>query len=94
MLNNLNVSTTVENFKIRMINYYKTRVNTHLIWTPIIILLYSIGFILLLPAFKANLSSGFYNYIIVSALVMLLLLGMLIFTQIRKELAILRELKS
>tara|TARA_R110000868_G_scaffold99858_3_gene274673 strand:+ start:1612 stop:2166 length:555 start_codon:yes stop_codon:yes gene_type:complete len=94
MLNNLNVSTTVENFKIRMINYYKKRVNTHLIWTPIIILLYSIGFILLLPAFKANLSSGFYNYIIVSALVMLLLLGMLIFTQIRKELAILRELKS
>lgn len=94
MLNNLNVNNTVENFKKSMINYYKTRVRTHLIWTPLIIVLYSTGFILLLPSFKANLSTGFYNYIIVSSILVLVFLGALIFTQIKKELSILKELKS
>lgn len=94
MLNNLNVNNTVENFKKSMINYYKTRVQTHLIWTPLITVLYSTGFILLLPSFKANLSTGFYNYIIVSSILVLVFLGALIFTQIKKELSILKELKS
>ena len=94
MLNNLNVSTSAGEFKQNMIIYYKKRARTHFIWTPLIIVLYSIGFILLLPSFKANLSAGFYNYIIVSSILLLLFFGLLFYTQIKKELRILKELKS
>lgn len=81
-------------YKEQIIRYYHRRRRVHLVATPLIILIYSYGFWLLLPSFKSSLSTGFYYYIIGSSLVILVVLGFLIGTQIRKELRILARLKE
>jgi len=48
-LRELNVNVSGTNFKQSIIRYYKNRVRIHVIYTPIILLLYSFGFILMLP---------------------------------------------
>ncbi len=93
-LKNMDVSTIPERFKQQMIGYYKGRAKVHFIATPLIILIYCIGFVMLLPAFKENLSSGFYNYIIISSIVVLLVLCLFIAREVMKELRILKELKG
>lgn len=92
-LKRMNASTDTQNFKQQMIRYYKGRTKVHFIVTPLIIIAYCIGFVLLLPSFKATLSSGFYSYIVISSVVLLLVLGFFIVKQIQKELMILNELK-
>jgi hypothetical protein len=91
-LSRLNVNISASSFKENIIGYYKNRVHIHLIWTPIIILIYSIGFVMMLPSFKASLSSGFYTYILVSSVVILVILSFFIYKQITKELSVLKEL--
>ncbi|RXJ52479.1 hypothetical protein [Gelidibacter gilvus] len=81
-------------FKTDMISYYKKRITTHYVATPIILALYATGFILLLPSFKQNLSQGFYRYIVVSAIVILIVMVFFIWKQIQKELNSLKQLKS
>ena len=93
-LKKLNVATTAEKFKDQMIGYYKGRKNVHFILTPLVILIYCVGFIMLLPAFEQNLSAGFYKYIVVSSIVLLFLLGLFIAREIKKEMLILKELKA
>lgn len=92
-LRNMDVSSTFEKFKQQMIGYYKGRTKVHFVATPIIILIYCIGFIMLLPAFKESLSSGFYNYILISSIVSILILCLFIAREVKKELTILKELK-
>ncbi|WP_299332666.1 hypothetical protein [uncultured Psychroserpens sp.] len=84
-----NTSSFVESMKV----YYKSRIRTHYILTPIIIICYSLGFILLLPYFKKYLSEGFYNYIVFSSIVILLILIVFIRKQILAELAILKGIR-
>lgn len=93
-LKKLNINKSAINFKKSMISYYKNRVKVHYIWTPVLIMLYAIGFTLLLPSFKQSLSNGFYNYIVISSIVILVILVAFIFKQIKKELDILKELKD
>ena len=93
-LKRLNINKNANSFKQSMIYYYKNRVNVHIIWTPVLIVLYAIGFILLLPSFKQSLSKGFYNYIVISSIILLITIGFFIFKQIKKELSILKELKN
>lgn len=81
-------------FRTDLINYYKKRVTTHYVATPIILALYAVGFIILLPSFKENLSKGFYTYIVVSAIVILIVMVFFIGKEIQKELNSLRQLKS
>jgi len=93
-LKNFDVSTTTEKFKQQMIHYYKGRTKVHFVATPIIILVYVIGFIMLLPGFKESLSSGFYNYIIISSIVVLVILSLFIAREVKRELLSLRELRG
>jgi hypothetical protein len=93
-LRELNVNVSATNFKQSIIRYYKNRVRIHVIYTPIILLLYSFGFILMLPSFKDSLSAGFYQYIVISSVIILLVLSLFIYKQIRKELNALQELKD
>lgn len=92
-LKRMNVTQDAEGFKQRMVRYYTNRKKVHFIFTPMILLLYCIGFVMLLPSFKVSLSEGFYTYILVSAVVVLVVLTVFIFKQIQKELAMLKELK-
>ena len=90
------ISATLDfsSFNSKLQDYYKKRIGVHLIVTPIAVLIYCFSFWTLLPSFKASLSEGFYQYIIVSSIVVLVVLGTLIFTQAFKELQILKSLKS
>lgn len=81
-------------FKMDMISYYKKRITTHYVATPIILALYATGFIILLPSFKQNLSKGFYTYIVVSAIIILIILIFFIGKQIQKELHSLKQIKN
>lgn len=93
-LKEINITNTASVFKQKIIMYYKSRIKIHYIFTPIIITIYAIGFIILLPFFKESLSSGFFTYIQVSSVVVLIVLGLFIRKQIQKELFILRELQA
>ncbi len=90
------ISATLDfsSFNSKLQDYYKKRIGIHFIITPIAILVYCFSFWTLLPSFKASLSEGFYQYIIGSSLVVLVVLGTLIFTQAHKELQILKGLKK
>lgn len=73
--------------------YYNRRKQLHFIITPLLFAGYILGFILLLPSFKENLSSGFYTYILFSSVMVFVGLAALIFVQIRKELHILKTIR-
>jgi len=79
-------------FKNKLINYYKTRIKTHYILTPIILLMYISGFLILMPYFKTNLSKGFYLYIQISGIVVLIVGIIFIAKQIQKELRAIKNL--
>ncbi|MFD2587986.1 hypothetical protein ACFSQJ_13655 [Croceitalea marina] len=81
-------------FKKELLKYYSERRIVHFVVTPVIVILYGIGFVVLLPLFEASLSTGFYNYIVVSSIVISLVLGLFIAKQIKKELEDLKVLKD
>jgi len=92
-LNTIDVTMSSSVYSEQLISYYKRRLQTHYIATPIIILAYSVGFIILLPFFKEYLSQGFYYYILISAVIVLFLMVFFISKQIKKELSILKEMQ-
>ena len=93
-LNELKFDLDTISFKKKITDYYNNRIKTHYVFTPIIIIAYSVGFILLLPIFKENLSHGFYIYIISSAIVVLVGLVTLIAFQVKREISMLKTLKN
>lgn len=93
-LRKIKVTQEVNVFQNKIKTYYKSRLWIHYLITPVLFLLYIIGFILLLPSFKENLSRGFYLYIIISSIIIFILLGIFIAYQIKKEIGILKKLKT
>ena len=93
-LRNMSLLANAAQYKQEIRKYYASRRKVHFISTPIIVIAYCIGFYILLPGFKASLSTGFYWYIIASAIVTLLVLSLFIGKQIQQELKILRNLKE
>lgn len=81
-------------YKRQLSTYYRRRKYIHYLLTPIVFTAYIIGFQMLLPTFKENLSSGFYTYIVVSSWIIFAALVLLIAVQVRKELKIFSELSS
>jgi len=93
-LNQLNPAQDSENYKSKLIKYYEKRKKVHFILTPLLIIIYCVGFVMLMPYFKSSLSAGFYTYIQISSVILLFVLGSFIYYQIKKELVILKELSS
>jgi len=89
-----NLSVAMLRFEERMLAFYKKRVGILLFITPLSMVIYVYGFSILLPYFKAEFSSGFYQYIVVSGIVSLLGLSWLIAKQVQKELRSLRVLRD
>lgn len=90
----LDVTKDALSFKEDMIVYYNARIKTHYIATPIIILTYIVGFCVLLPSFKQSLSSGFYTYVWVSAIVLFFIMVFFIGREIKTELRDIKKLTS
>lgn len=93
-LRNINPLASASQYTQQIVDYYGFRQKVHFMITPLILLAYCTGFYILLPGFKASLSTGFYNYIIVSAILVLVVLGLFIGKQILAELKVLRNLKQ
>ncbi|WP_350284140.1 hypothetical protein [uncultured Croceitalea sp.] len=90
-LKSIGTFVSVHVFKAKLVNYYKARTKTHYVVSPLIVMAYIAGFMMMLPLFKMNLSPGFYLYIVISAIVVLLVLGAFILKKVRQEL---RDLKT
>lgn len=93
-LRKMNALANRTDFRKDLIGYYKMRKWVHFLWAPLIILVYVAGFLILLPLFKANLSHGFYTYIIVSSIVVLVFLSFFIAKQVKTEMSNLRRLQN
>ncbi|MFD0860972.1 hypothetical protein ACFQ1M_02030 [Sungkyunkwania multivorans] len=78
----------------QMFGYHSSRKTVHFVFTPIILLAYVLGFYLMLPSFKASLSAGFYLYIVISAIVLLIVYSFFFYREARKELDMLSYLSS
>ena len=93
-LKKLSVMMEVSKYKNALISYYSSRKWIHYLLTPVLFILYFIGFALLLPTFEQNLSPGFYHYVLYSSIFIFLFFAVFIGIQIKRELAMLKELKG
>lgn len=93
-LNSLAPTLQVKVFNEKIMAYYKSRLVIHYWLTPFSFTGYVIGFIIMLPIFKLNVSTGLYNYIIISSILVFLFLIILITVQIKKELKVINEMKK
>ncbi len=93
-LQQIKITVSTKTYKSKIVSYSKNRLKTHYVITPIILIMYSIGFIMLLPIFKQGLSYGFYIYILISGILVLITLALFIRKQILKELSVIKELKN
>lgn len=93
-LQRIDIRTDLKNFTTRMTGYYKNRKRIHYVITPLILVAYTSGFLLLLPVFKRSFSTGFYIYIVVSGGCFLLVFTFFMFKMIRKEVEMLAGLRE
>ena len=85
---------SLADFSAKMHWYYAWRKKVHALFIPIIYILYVIGFTLLLPALKANLSHGMYLYCVISGYGFLTLFALFLVRILRKEMKLLEFLKG
>ncbi|XLS28572.1 hypothetical protein ACJD0Z_15395 [Flavobacteriaceae bacterium M23B6Z8] len=91
---NIHVTTDVTDHNQRKLKFYSWRKKIHFVFTPIFLLVYTLSFLSMMPIFKQALSPGFYLYIQISGLFVLVGICFSIGSQIRKEIKILRFLRS
>lgn len=89
-LRQMDASSDFQTYLKKHKTYFQRRQWVHFGFTPLVYLLYFGGFWMMLPTFKASLSSGFYAYILVSGSLVFVGLAGFIAYHIQKEL---RELK-
>ncbi|MBT1706024.1 hypothetical protein, partial [Chryseosolibacter indicus] len=86
--------SSLAEFSARMQGYYAWRKKIHTVFIPTIYILYVIGFTLLLPAFKTNLSHSMYLYCVISGYGFLTLFAFLLVRILKKEMKLLEFLKG
>lgn len=91
-LHSIKPDLSVLDYTDKVKSFYHWRKKIHYLLTPIIYVSYFIGFTLLLPPFKANFSSGFYLYCLISGYGFFLIFGYFLIRQINKEMKILKLL--
>ncbi|RXG13249.1 hypothetical protein [Leeuwenhoekiella aestuarii] len=83
-----------EDFQNYLHKHYRQRRLIHFAITPLCFVVYSYGFYLLLPYFKAAFSSGFYQYVLISGWVSILAILILVIYKMRVELRFLKDFDS
>lgn len=74
--------------------YYKMRIIINYLITPVCITIYIYGFYLLLPYFKQYFSKVFYNYILISGIISLIVIIAIIVSSTVKEHGFLKHLNN
>ena len=90
----LSVNQEVVEFRKGLLAYYNSRKWIHYLFTPVLFIIYILGFILLIPVFKDTLSKAFFNYVFYSSIVIFMFLVLLIGVQIIREMNTLQQLKK
>ena len=83
--NSIALNLSFNDYRASVESYYLWRKKVHTIFIPIIYILYTVGFTLLLPAFKANLSYGMYLYCLISGYGFLIVFAFFMIRLLKKE---------
>ncbi len=75
-------------------NYRQNRLQIHQIWTPILLITYWTGFVLLIPAFKQYLNNFMFQYVCWSSIPIAIVMVWLIAREVKKEKLLLSQIKS
>lgn len=91
-LSKIALDNSYYNYKSAIEKYYCSRLVLQKVWTPIILVIYWTGFVILIPTFKENLTHFWFNYTCISSVP--IAIGMLFFIRyhIKKEHLILNKL--
>ena len=92
--NAIKPDTSLKEFSNKMQQFYSWRKRIHWIFIPIIYILYIVGFTMMLPSFKENLSQGMYVYVIISGYGSLIVFALFIIRFIKREVQLLDYLKK
>lgn len=92
--NSISLNLSFNEYRASVQSYYIWRKKVHTVFIPIIYILYTIGFTLLLPAFKANLSYGMYLYCVISGYGFLVVFAFFMVQILKKEMKTLDFLKK
>ena len=90
----IDIESDFSNYTKRITRFYVYRMKIHYVITPVLAGTYITGFILLLSVFKKSFSSGFFWYIVLSGLVLVILFAWMVAGQVKKEIELLGLLKE
>ncbi len=93
-LKSIKLDSSLSEFSFKMQRYYQWRKIIHTVCIPIIYFTYIIGFSLLLPSFKANLSYGMYLYVVISGYGFLTAFALVMVRILKREMTLLKFLKG
>ncbi|MFC5195273.1 hypothetical protein ACFPH8_08020 [Bizionia hallyeonensis] len=88
------ISMAQKAYRAYLKKYYKARQMINYVITPICVIVYIIGFYLLLPYFKEYFSQAFYNYIVISGILSLIVVIAIIINSTIKEQRFLKQLNK
>jgi hypothetical protein len=74
--------------------HYRLRLIINYYITPLCFIIYAYGFYLLLPFFKREFSNGFYNYLLVSGILSILVVLGIVINSVVKERRFFKELSN
>ncbi len=92
--NSLTLDTSLHHYFEKIKKYHQNRLKIHKVWTPLLLSTYWLGFVLLIPAFKENLSDFMFQYVYWSSIPITIVMLWLIAREIKKEKLILRQIES
>jgi hypothetical protein len=92
-LRQIDFTQTLKKYAHQFTRFYVFRNLVNFFFTPLTMLLYSFGFIHLLPSFKANMSEGWYLYTLISGVGFLVGFSVFLCWHVRREMHILQEMK-
>ena len=90
----INFNDDFKNHTLRLKKFYTLRKTIHYVLTPIIYLLYILGFTALIPQFKHSFSNGMFLYIIISGFGFLIFFSFFMIKEIKKDIVNLNFLKK
>lgn len=88
----ISITAHLQEYTRQAAMFYGFRKKILFLLTPLVLILYTAGFLLLLPAVKENVSHGFYIYILLSGSCFAVFISWLIIRQTKKEIQLLQYL--
>ena len=92
--NSLKLNASLHHYFEKIQKYHQNRLKIHQVWTPVLLSTYWLGFILLIPSFKTNLSNIMFQYVCWSSIPIAVVMVWLIAREVKKEKLISQEIED